>query len=546
MLDYIYRPEDQAIFTGRENELAQLDRHLLGDRRADLHLSGLRRIGKSMLIKEFILRHVDDTDVLPVYINIEELSETPEDFAVKFIGWQLYWLYGKGETLPLPYLQLSTLIFQVHDQILREALQPLVQELGRTRPDRQRLLQEAFAFPALVAHVTGRRVLLFLDEFQEIAYLSNFNHSKNILKLLRSAKDRATNVAWCICGSIISEMDAITRESQSPLFGQFSHLALYPYTRAESDDLIRKFIPQLDNRLVGLLHHYSAGSPFYLVQLLRRLNLFAHRGESLTENLIKRSFIAETLSPGGLIHAYCTYLYNISLQRAKGYGVLRAILDLIAINDDPMTQSELARQLRMTQGAVRTNLKELEHIGLLHERDRRYYYTDAILRYWVGYVQHGIEAPEFPGERDLLAIMAELDRKYQQAATEPGQSREELVRGMMRVFDGQHVAGNLFGVAGEVVLPCFNSVEPYKSSDGKTEIDAIGAGDSAWAVEVKWKGKSAGRKELEVFTGKTNGMSVKFWYVAKRGFTAEARKYAADVGIMLSSEAELQQLAELL
>ena len=546
MLGYMYRPEDQAIFTGRENELAQLDQHLLGDHQADLHLSGLRRIGKSMLIKEFILRHASDSTVLPVYINIEELSETPEDFAVKFIGWQLYWLYGKGETLPLPYLQLSTLIFQVQDHTLREALQPLVQELGRARPDRQRLLQEAFAFPALVAQVTGRRVLLFLDEFQEIARLTNFNNSKNILKLLRAAKDRATNVAWCICGSIISEMDAITRESQSPLFGQFSHLALYPYTRAESENLIRKFIPQLDNRLVGLLHHYSAGSPFYLVQLLRRLNMFAHRGESLTENLIKRSFIAETLSPGGLIHAYCTYLYNISLQRAKGYGVLRAILDLVAINDDPMTQSELARQLRMTQGAVRTNLKELEHIGLLHERDRHYYYTDAILRYWVAYVQHGIEAPEFPGERDLLAIMAELDRKYQQAATELGQSREEQVRGMMRLFNDQQVAGNIFGIAEEVILPCFSSVEPYMSPDGKIEIDAIGAGDSAWAVEVKWKGKSAGRKELEAFTGKTTGMSVKFWYVAKSGFTTEARKYAADAGIMLSGEAELQELATLL
>jgi predicted transcriptional regulator len=391
---------------------------LLGKRPADLHLSGLRRIGKSMLIKEFIRRHNADPGVLNIYINMEELSEAPEDFAVKFIGWQLYWLYGKGETLPLPYLHLPSLIFQVPDQVLRESLQPLLHELERSRPDRQYLLQEAFAFPSLLAKFSGRRVLLFLDEFQEIASLTNFSQAKNILKLLRGAKDRSINVTWCICGSIISEMEAITSESQSPLFGQFSHLPLYPYTRSESDALIRKFIPQPDNRHVGLLHHYSAGNPFYLVQLLRRLNLFAGRGESLTENLIKRAFVAETLSPGGLIHAYCTYLYNVSLQRAKGYGVLRSILDQIAANDDPMTQSELARRLRMTQGAVRTNLKELERIGLLHERDRHYFYTDSILRYWVAYVQQGVEAPEFPGERDLMAIMTELDRKYQQAANE--------------------------------------------------------------------------------------------------------------------------------
>jgi hypothetical protein len=65
MLDYIYRPEDPSIFTGRETELSQIERHLLGKRPADLHLSGLRHIGKSMLIKEFICRHSVDPGVLP-------------------------------------------------------------------------------------------------------------------------------------------------------------------------------------------------------------------------------------------------------------------------------------------------------------------------------------------------------------------------------------------------------------------------------------------------------------------------------------------------
>ncbi|MFH0727757.1 MAG: hypothetical protein V2B19_15630 [Pseudomonadota bacterium] len=69
MLEYIYRSEDQAIFTGREHELGQLERHLLEDGPADLQLSGLRRIGKSMLIKKFIRRHSGKPAILPVYIN---------------------------------------------------------------------------------------------------------------------------------------------------------------------------------------------------------------------------------------------------------------------------------------------------------------------------------------------------------------------------------------------------------------------------------------------------------------------------------------------
>ena len=116
---------------------------------------------------------------------------------------------------------------------------------------------------------------------------------------------------------------------------------------------------------------------------------------------------------------------------------------------------------------------------------------------------------------------------------------------LLRRFNGQCVAGNLFGIVEDDVLPCFTSVEPYMSPDGKIEMDAIGAGDSKWVVVVKWKGKSAGRKELKALAAKTTGMSVKLWYVAKSGFTTEAREYAADAGIMLSGEAELQQIAAL-
>ena len=162
-----------------------------------------------------------------------------------------------------------------------------------------------------------------------------------------------------------------------------------------------------------MLHHFSAGTPFYLVQILRKILLFIDKGEDLSESLIKRAFISETLSPNGLIHSYCNYLYNISLQKAKGYGVLRSLLDVIATSEEPLTQSELARALKMSQGPVRVNLKELEDIGLLCDRDRRYYYNDPVLKYWVAYVQHGIEVSDFPKERDLVSIIDELDRKYQ-------------------------------------------------------------------------------------------------------------------------------------
>jgi AAA+ ATPase superfamily predicted ATPase len=545
MLEYFYRKDDQEIFSGRTHELSLMEDHLLSGKPVDVHISGLRRIGKTMLIKEFMKRHMDDESILHVYINLEEISETPEDFALKFIGWHLYWYYTKGDRLPGPYLHLPSLIFQLPDRELRDALMPVTAELEKAKPDRQRLLEECFSFAGTLARFTGKRVIVFLDEFQEIANLTNFDHMKNILKIFRSIKDRMNDVTYCISGSIISEMENITRDSRSPLFNQFSHVPIKPYTRDESGELVYKLFPHIDSRLMGLFYHYSAGNPFYLVQILRKTLLFLGRQEVLSDMLIKRAFISEVLSPEGLIHSYCTYLYSVSLQRARGYGVLKSLLDTIATNDTSMTQSELARALKMSQGPIRINLKELQDIGLLFEREQRYHYCDPVLRYWVAYVQNGVEVADFPQEKDLLSIIEELDKKYQRASEELGRMKEESIMIMMKQFSGQEMDGALFGLAKGIILPAFTKLEQYVSKDGKTEIDILATTKTGkWAVEVKWKGKAAGIKEIERLLQKASPLADTCWYVSRAGFTKEARQLALKQSILISSEKDMRILAD--
>ena len=545
MLEYFYRKDDQEIFSGRKDELSRMEGYLLSGKPVDVRISGLRRIGKTMLIKEFMKRRLNDENRIYVYINLEEISETPEDFALKYIGWHMYWYYAKGNRLPAAYLHLPSLIFEVQDKELRDALMPVTGELEKAKPDRQRLLQECFSFSGTLARFTGKRVIVFLDEFQEVVNLTNFDQTKNILKVFRSVKDRADHVTYCISGSIISEMENITGNSASPLFNQFSHIPIKPYTRDESGALINKFIPDVDNRLTGFFHHYSAGNPFYLVQILRKVLLFLAGQEVLSEILIKRAFISEVLSPGGLIHSYCTYLYNVSLQRARGYGILKSLLDTVATNDTPMTQSDLARALKMSQGPIRINLKELQDIGLLFERERKYYYCDPVLKYWVAYVQNGVEVSDFPKEKDLLSIIEELDRKYQRVSEELGRMKEESIMNIMKQFSGQEIDGTVFGLAERITLPGFTKLERYISKDGETEVDILAAHKTnRWAVEVKWKGKATGMKEIEGFFKKATPLANVCWYISKAGFTREAKQFALENRIFISSEKDIGILVE--
>jgi hypothetical protein len=103
----------------------------------------------------------------------------------------------------------------------------------------------------------------------------------------------------------------------------------------------------------------------------------------------------------------------------------------------------------------------------------------------------------------------------------------------------------LLGVTGKVRLPTFHEVAPFRSDDGQVEVDALAEGDERWAVEIKWRGKLMGVKELERLLVAANSLAARPWAVSKGGFTPEAQTYARREGIMFSSQAEIEQLARI-
>jgi hypothetical protein len=112
----------------------------------------------------------------------------------------------------------------------------------------------------------------------------------------------------------------------------------------------------------------------------------------------------------------------------------------------------------------------------------------------------------------------------------------------MRNFRGQKVAGSFFGMQESVTLPCFTDVANFRSPNGRMEIDALGNGTERWAVEVKWKKKAVGLKELASFADLAESLADRLWYVSRAGFTTEGRKYAAERGILISEQQQLEGL----
>jgi hypothetical protein len=141
--------------------------------------------------------------------------------------------------------------------------------------------------------------------------------------------------------------------------------------------------------------------------------------------------------------------------------------------------------------------------------------------------------------------------KYQRVTTELGLAKESQVRELMRHFAGQEVNGALLGLSGSFCLPTFRRIAAYRSDDGQTEVDALaelepGPGsDERWAVEIKWRGRLAGLRELRKLVCIAQALSARPWFISKAGFTPEAQEHAQQEGIMVSSREDIAALARI-
>jgi hypothetical protein len=77
-----------------------------------------------------------------------------------------------------------------------------------------------------------------------------------------------------------------------------------------------------------------------------------------------------------------TYTYELRLHRARGYGALKGILDILA-DEEPLTLTEIAQRLQRTPGSTKDYLSWLEDVDLVTVRHKRYTFADPLLRLWV-------------------------------------------------------------------------------------------------------------------------------------------------------------------
>lgn len=559
-LDYFYPEEEQRLFTNRGHYLALLDlsRELLTQGiRKHLAFNGFRRIGKTVILKEFLRRHWAEQKDSPVgvaYLDLPRLAFTPEAFAVQYIGSVLYWL-EQPETQRIeayfdPTRQFMA-VARYGSQALADYLLAFHQELQKERPNQHVLVEMAFNWPEVWAQALNRYIMILLDEFPEILALDNYPQIRDVMALFRAVLQTQSRICYVVAGSVISLMERIFLTAASPLFVHFQLERVGPFGREDSDELARKRLttlqPSVPPEVLATIYRVTRGHPFYIyATTMRLLEMMALLHRPLSPQTVQEAFTLETLDSTGRIYTLCRYILEESLQRTRGETIPQVILQVLAHEVEGLSLTQLARRLKRPSGAIRQVLNWLIEVDLLEQReDGTYTFHDPVLHVWAACYYAGLELTGTPRQKVLDQLVAELMEKYERVTSELGLAKESQVRELLQRFAGQEVDGHLLGLSGTVRLPVFHRVAPYRSRDGQMEVDALAGDGERWAVEIKWRAKLAGLKEVRRLARAAQALSARPWFISRAGFTPEAEAYARQEGMMISGREEIKALAQI-
>ncbi|MBN2388212.1 MAG: winged helix-turn-helix transcriptional regulator, partial [Anaerolineales bacterium] len=487
------------------------------------------------------------------YMDLPRLALTPEGFAVQYVGYLLYWMAGDFQRQVESYFDAPAQLAAAgqmgaafSDHVVR-----IHREMQKEKPDQHLLLEMAFNTPEVYAQATGQRVMLILDEFPEILALDNYPQIHAVLALFRAVLQAQSRVVYVVAGSMIGLMERIFLDSTSPLFAHFQLETIGPFGREDCDALARKCFSLLADPVPGdvlaAVYQVTRGHPFYIyATAMRVIENVSLLHKPMSPATVHEAFTLEALGSTGRIYNLCRYVLEQSLQGVRGETMPQAILQVLAREPAGMTLTEIAARLKRPSGGIRQVLTWLANVDLVEQReDKTHGYRDPVLQVWVAYYYSGLQLTGMPSQKIMNNLVAELMEKYERVANELGLAKESQVRELLQAFNGQEVDGRLFGVDGLVKLPVFERVAPYLSPDGQVQVDSLAENHERWAVEIKWRGRLSGKKELEKLAANARSLSAKPWFISRLGFTQEALGFARQNGWLLSSQADLESIAKL-
>ena len=223
----------------------------------------------------------------------------------------------------------------------------------------------------------GAPCTFLLDEVLELRTFESFPGLRHVLRDLLEALSASPN-RFVLTTRYTARTHRLLRDATS----RFEVMHLPPLSPDEIADLLAPAFngyeqTPTDDRdyMARMVQGMTDGRTIYVRAIADAMSQMGRGAEPI-------SALTALLAPGSVLERWCRFSYELRLHRARGYGALKAILDILA-EDEPLTLTEISLRLHRTPGSTKDYLSWLEDVDLVTSRQKRYSFSDPLLRLWV-------------------------------------------------------------------------------------------------------------------------------------------------------------------
>lgn len=242
---------ENEFFTDRVKEVEYICNYL--NSRNHLVLISPRRFGKSSLV----LKAVKRAKRKYLHLNLQKITSI-SDFAAKLLA-EVY------DTHPWEKIKHQVMKFRIIPTITNNQLTGAVEIGFQPTQDQRVLLEDVFALMEN-AHTEKDRLVVILDEFQEIRAIS-----PDLEKMLRAIMQEQKHINYILLGSQESMMTDIFENVHSPFFHFGGLMRLQKLPREEFEKYLKtRFEPVFQKQaseLTDQVLDYTNCHPYYTQQL---------------------------------------------------------------------------------------------------------------------------------------------------------------------------------------------------------------------------------------------------------------------------------------
>ncbi len=375
-------------FVGRKEITSELVNQLSSKNKIGYSLSGVRRIGKTSILKEVGRRLIENKQIPVVYVSVWRVSPNTIDEFIRVVNraainalqdrlpmkFKFEELLVTGKTALARFLQSLKLSAKVTND-----LEVTITYVRKETSDVDAALTGCFSLIEHLGEMTKTISVLVIDEFPSLVDLTygtkNQKIGDSVLKLVRTLYEDFRHTKLVISGSYRQTLRNLIAKQSAPFYKQLLLREIEPFTEIEYQEFLQHYLPCLkftDEAVKAELYRISSGVPYNLQLLgseiqLENVNLLS------SEKLL--SLVQRVLQKEGDL-SFKEFVNDLTPSEVK---VLKALAKNLEVKP-----SEIALQQFMDKDTVGYSLNLLVGKSIIVRRRRGVYrFTDNLFSEWL-------------------------------------------------------------------------------------------------------------------------------------------------------------------